>query len=65
MLVSPRWLIVIIDWFHLLIMFTLVPFPPLVVATDDERIAECCRGFGADVIMTSESCKNGTDCVVL
>ncbi|KAJ9565831.1 hypothetical protein OSB04_001797 [Centaurea solstitialis] len=31
----------------------------LVVATDDERIAECCRGFGADVIMTSESCRNG------
>lgn len=34
-------------------------FFALVVATDDERIAECCRGFGADVIMTSESCKNG------
>lgn len=30
-----------------------------VVATDDEKIAECCRGFGADVIMTSESCQNG------
>jgi len=29
------------------------------VATDDERIADCCRQFGADVIMTSESCKNG------
>lgn len=33
----------------------------VVVATDDERIAECCRGFGANVIMTSESCKNGTE----
>nr|GEV08924.1 3-deoxy-manno-octulosonate cytidylyltransferase, mitochondrial [Tanacetum cinerariifolium] len=33
----------------------------LVVATDDERIANCCRGFGADVIMTSESCRNGTE----
>ncbi|CAD6332867.1 unnamed protein product [Miscanthus lutarioriparius] len=33
----------------------------VVVATDDERIAECCRGFGADVIMTSESCKNGSE----
>ena len=30
-----------------------------VVATDDERIAEICLGFGADVIMTSESCQNG------
>ncbi|XP_010545826.1 PREDICTED: 3-deoxy-manno-octulosonate cytidylyltransferase, mitochondrial [Tarenaya hassleriana] len=33
----------------------------VVVATDDERIAECCRGFGADVVMTSESCRNGTE----
>ncbi|KAL6610786.1 hypothetical protein ACP70R_040755 [Stipagrostis hirtigluma subsp. patula] len=32
-----------------------------IVATDDDRIAECCRGFGADVIMTSESCKNGSE----
>ncbi|XWS60824.1 hypothetical protein CRYUN_Cryun07bG0070600 [Craigia yunnanensis] len=34
---------------------------PSVVATNDEKIAECCRGFGADVIMTSESCRNGTE----
>ncbi|CAN6359166.1 unnamed protein product [Urochloa humidicola] len=33
----------------------------VVVATDDERIADCCRGFGADVIMTSESCRNGSE----
>ncbi|BAT89529.1 hypothetical protein LR48_Vigan08g017400 [Vigna angularis] len=33
----------------------------VVVATDDEKIADCCRQFGADVIMTSESCKNGTE----
>ncbi|XP_026382573.1 3-deoxy-manno-octulosonate cytidylyltransferase, mitochondrial-like [Papaver somniferum] len=33
----------------------------VVVATDDEKIAECCRGFGADVIITSESCRNGTE----
>ncbi|KAL3508675.1 hypothetical protein ACH5RR_028076 [Cinchona calisaya] len=31
----------------------------VVIATDDEKIADCCRGFGADVIMTSESCRNG------
>ncbi|KAL4626807.1 hypothetical protein ACB092_05G123700 [Castanea dentata] len=39
------------NWFSLL----------QVVATDDERIAEICLGFGADVIMTSESCQNGTE----
>lgn len=33
----------------------------VVVATDDNKIAECCRGFGADVIMTSESCRNGAE----
>ncbi|KAH7276575.1 hypothetical protein KP509_39G012700 [Ceratopteris richardii] len=30
----------------------------VVVATDDDRIAESCRRFGADVVMTSESCLN-------
>ncbi|MGP9791561.1 3-deoxy-manno-octulosonate cytidylyltransferase [Roseinatronobacter sp. NSM] len=30
------------------------------VATDDDRIADTARGFGADVVMTSESCENGT-----
>ncbi|KAJ8484017.1 hypothetical protein OPV22_016502 [Ensete ventricosum] len=33
----------------------------VVVATDDEKIAECCRGFGADVVMTSVECRNGTE----
>lgn len=33
----------------------------VVVATDDEKIAECCKGFGAEVIMTSESCQNGAE----
>jgi len=33
----------------------------VVVATDDERIAECCREFGAFVVMTSENCQNGTE----
>ncbi|QYK43304.1 MAG: 3-deoxy-manno-octulosonate cytidylyltransferase [Paracoccaceae bacterium] len=31
------------------------------VATDDDRIAEAARGFGAQVIMTSEECRNGTE----
>lgn len=29
------------------------------MATDDVKIAECCRGFGADVVMTSVECRNG------
>ncbi|KAL5576752.1 hypothetical protein UlMin_018451 [Ulmus minor] len=33
----------------------------LVVATDDHKIADCCLSFGADVLMTSESWKNGTE----
>ncbi|XP_057457127.1 3-deoxy-manno-octulosonate cytidylyltransferase, mitochondrial-like [Lotus japonicus] len=33
----------------------------VVVATDDEKIAECCRQFGADVVMTAESCRNGAE----
>ncbi|MEL6562832.1 MAG: manno-octulosonate cytidylyltransferase [Pseudomonadota bacterium] len=33
----------------------------VVVATDDTRIAEACTGFGAEVIMTSEDCANGTE----
>ncbi|UPR04677.1 3-deoxy-manno-octulosonate cytidylyltransferase [Chloropicon primus] len=36
-------------------------FDELVVATDDERIAECVRDFGGKVVMTSESCNNGTE----
>lgn len=32
-----------------------------VVATDDERIAQAARGFGAEVVMTPESCANGTE----
>jgi 3-deoxy-manno-octulosonate cytidylyltransferase (CMP-KDO synthetase) len=30
------------------------------VATDDARIAEHARGFGAEVVMTSQDCENGT-----
>ena len=33
----------------------------VVVATDDARIAEHCEGFGAEVVMTPESCQNGTE----
>jgi len=32
----------------------------VVVATDDDRIADTARGFGADVVMTAEACENGT-----
>ena len=31
------------------------------VATDDARIAEASKAFGADVIMTSSECQNGTE----
>jgi 3-deoxy-manno-octulosonate cytidylyltransferase (CMP-KDO synthetase) len=31
------------------------------VATDDERIADVVRGFGGQVVMTSENCANGTE----
>ncbi|MEM8576541.1 MAG: manno-octulosonate cytidylyltransferase [Pseudomonadota bacterium] len=33
----------------------------VVVATDDDRIADACAGFGAEVVMTSEACANGTE----
>jgi 3-deoxy-manno-octulosonate cytidylyltransferase (CMP-KDO synthetase) len=33
----------------------------VVVATDDRRIAEAARGFGAEVAMTSPDCANGTE----
>ncbi|MDX3883213.1 MAG: 3-deoxy-manno-octulosonate cytidylyltransferase [Sphingomonas sp.] len=31
------------------------------IATDDDRIAEAARAFGASVILTPESCANGTE----
>ncbi len=34
---------------------------PIYVATDDVRIADEARRIGADVIMTSETCRNGTE----
>ena len=34
---------------------------PIFVATDDARIADEARRIGADVILTSESCRNGTE----
>lgn len=36
-------------------------FDAVYVATDDDRIAEAARGFGADVLMTSDTCRNGTE----
>lgn len=33
----------------------------VVVATDDERIRDAAEGFGADVVMTSAACQNGTE----
>ena len=36
-------------------------FEEVYVATDDKRIADCVRDFGGQVVMTSESCNNGTE----
>lgn len=33
----------------------------VLIATDDDTIAATARGFGADVIMTPQSCANGTE----
>ncbi|MFZ1725774.1 MAG: manno-octulosonate cytidylyltransferase [Albidovulum sp.] len=33
----------------------------VVVATDDDRIRCAAEGFGAEVVMTSETCRNGTE----
>ncbi|MDP5360268.1 MAG: 3-deoxy-manno-octulosonate cytidylyltransferase, partial [Paracoccaceae bacterium] len=33
----------------------------VVVATDDDRICEVATGFGAEVILTSTTCQNGTE----
>jgi len=33
----------------------------VLVATDDGRIAEAARGFGAEVAMTPDTCRNGTE----
>ncbi|MEM6657871.1 MAG: manno-octulosonate cytidylyltransferase [Pseudomonadota bacterium] len=33
----------------------------VVVATDDDRIRDVCTQFGAEVVMTSEACRNGTE----
>lgn len=33
----------------------------VVVATDDARIKTHCEGFGAEVVMTSQDCRNGTE----
>lgn len=33
----------------------------VVVATDDDRIKDAAEGFGAEVVMTSDTCVNGTE----
>jgi 3-deoxy-manno-octulosonate cytidylyltransferase (CMP-KDO synthetase) len=33
----------------------------VVVATDDDRIAEAVAGFGGEVVMTPDTCRNGTE----
>lgn len=33
----------------------------VVVATDDDRIKDHCEAFGAEVVMTSDTCQNGTE----
>ena len=33
----------------------------VVVATDDDRIAEAAQAFGAEVVMTATTCQNGTE----
>ncbi len=33
----------------------------VIIATDDERIEKECKRFGAEVVMTSKLCKNGTE----
>lgn len=35
--------------------------PEVVVATDDDRIRAAAEGFGATVVMTSDTCENGTE----
>lgn len=65
---GQNWLlhwIVLVSMCALFFLFHVSPSHPYllicfsVVATDDARIAQCCKGFGADVVMTSESCQNG------
>ncbi len=38
----------------------------VIVATDDEQIAQTCRAAGAEVVMTSDQCPNGayTPCML-
>ena len=38
-----------------------VPDCDVFVATDDQRIADAAKAFGAEYVMTAESCRNGTE----
>lgn len=37
----------------------------IIIATDDERIMQVCRGFGAKCVMTPPECPSGTDRIAL
>ncbi|MDD3050507.1 MAG: 3-deoxy-manno-octulosonate cytidylyltransferase [Candidatus Cloacimonetes bacterium] len=36
-------------------------FDAVIIATDDDRISECCKKFGAETVMTSSKHKSGSD----
>lgn len=38
-----------------------LPAERVFVATDDDRISACAEAFGAQVILTSDTCRNGTE----
>lgn len=33
----------------------------IIIATDDDRIAQAAKAFGADIVLTSKNCETGTD----
>lgn len=39
-------------------------FDEVIIATDSQEIAECAKNFGAEVVMTSDRCRNGTERII-